>query len=184
MWFTESSWPPIVGCLAVAAVLFSLWSASRRGGHLIGMIVAVALCGVIWMVERWIVTDAEEVEAAVYSLADAVEHEDAERALAHISRQAAAERALVAGGMGLIEVDGHLRVTDMQVKMLSGNSRATSHFRANGTVIERGSLQQSHVPSRWLLTWQREAGEWRVVGIERRQTLGNEKIDPLARRVD
>jgi hypothetical protein len=184
MWLTETAWPPIIGCLAAAAVLFALWNTSHRTGYLIGTIVALGLCPVIGVVEKLIVTDAEQVEAAVFDLADAVEKEDAERALAHISNHATAERGLVAAGLGMIEVDGRLRITDLQVEVVSSGSRANSHFRANGTVRERSSHHESHVASRWRLTWQREAGEWKIVTIERLRLIGDQKMDPLERRVD
>ncbi len=171
-------------CIALATILFSLWHASRRPGQIVGAIALLAASGFFWIVEKVIVTDAERVEVGVYGLADAVEKEDLERALDHISNNAVAERNMVAAGMGLIEVNGTLRITDLSVTMFSAGSQAKSVFRANGSISDRGSHHESHVASRWRLTWQREAGEWKVVQIERLRVMGDEEMDPLAREVD
>jgi hypothetical protein len=133
MWFTETPWPPIVILSVIAAVCYGLW---HTGGRSIFFSVAVGcllLAVGVYVGEKMIVTDAEKVEALVYELADAVEADDAEKALAHISHNAEAERGLVKTGIDLIDVEGNLRITDLQVELFSENSRARSHFRANGT---------------------------------------------------
>ena len=182
MWFTETPWPPIVGLSVVAALFFGLWSSSQRGVHLTIAAGLVLACVGVFLLERMILTDSEIVEQAVYDLAEAVEREDVESALARISQNAAAERALVTSGLQLVEIDGNLRISDLRVELVGENSRAQSHFRANGTIRYQG--QTHHTPTRWMLNWQREGGEWRVTRIERLSPTGGDRIDPMARRIE
>ncbi len=182
MWFTETPWPPIVICSVVAAIFFGLWQTGGRTMYFnIGvglLLIAVAF----FFVEKGIVTDGEKVEAAVHGLADAVEQDDLEAALAHISQNADLERGLVKTGLDLIDVEGTLRVSDLQVELFSENSRARSHFRANGTIRYAG--EPHYTPTRWMLTWQREGGDWKVTRIERLSPTGGQGIDPMAKRVE
>lgn len=182
MWFTETPWPPIVICSVVAAVFLGLWQTSGRTRHFgIGIgILLVAL--LIYFLEKGIVTDGEKVEAAVHGLAEAVERDDVEAALAHISQNAALERGQVKMGLNLIDVEGNLRISDMQVELFSENSRARSHFRANGTIRYAG--QPHYSPTRWVLTWQREGGDWKVTKIERLSPTGGQTIGTLDERVE
>lgn len=182
MWFTETPWPPIVACSVVAALFLGLWFSNQRGLNFAIFVGALLACVGIYVVEGMIVTDSEVVEQAVYDLADAVEREDLEGALAHLSPNATAERALVTGGLQMVEIDGNLRISDLQVEMMGENSRARSHFRANGTIRYQG--QMHYTPTRWMLNWQREGGEWRVTGIERLSPTGGDRIDPMAKRVE
>lgn len=182
MWFTETPWPPIVACTIAAAIFLGLWMTQGRGVHLAAVLGILAVAGGIYFVEKSVVTETERVEAAVLELADAVERDNVDDALGKISANATAERALVTTGLRLIDVDGNLRISDMQVNLLGENSRAQTHFRANGNIRYEG--QSQHTPTRWLLTWQREAGDWKVIRIERLSPTGGSPLDPMAQRIE
>jgi len=179
MWFTETPWPPIFLCaLAFVGCLIG-WKSQQRPGYLTGMIASVFAALLVWIVERSIVTERERVEAAVHNLAWAVQNESALydlgsafpgedhlKTLSFISRHAPALRELAWRGLQFVRVAGDLRITDVNVTLRANGTRARSHFRANGTfVLPDGST--SYEPTRWLLTWQLEDGQWRVIRIQR-----------------
>jgi hypothetical protein len=183
MWFTETPWPPILIGSVLAVLLVAAWQATGRASHLIGVAALAVLSGGVYLAERWIVTPAEEIEAAVYGLATSFQQRNLEACLDHISASAPLDRGLVAGAMNLVEVEDDLRITDLSVDMKAENSRGISHFRANATVSVKGFGNQGRQPTRWLLTWQREAGRWRVIRIQRLNTITGEPIgNPLASR--
>ncbi len=76
-------------CLALAAVCAGLWYSQRSTGLLLAAAAFALACPVIGFIERQIVTPAEEVEAAVGRLADAVRDGDPEAAAGFIAIQAA-----------------------------------------------------------------------------------------------
>ena len=76
----------------------------------------------------------------------------------------------------------NLRISDMDVTLLADGSRAKSRFRANGTVEVTGFGNVGHKPSQWMLTWQQEGGLWKVVDVERLDTITGEPLNRLDAR--
>ena len=176
MWFTETAWPPIIVCLVVAAIAGGVWSTHRKG-WLLGLTgLMLALCPILWLVERQIVTPAEQVEAAIFELAAAVRDGDADRAVSFLSPQVPLLHASVRSAMAMADIDDDLRITDLNVRMTSAETRAISHFRANATIRARTMPHESRYPTRWELTWQRQDGAWKVVAIERLDPIKGDRI--------
>ena len=177
MWFTETPWPPIIGIGALAVALLAAWFSTRRTVFLglIGLL--VALCPVIWYVERVIVTPAEEVEAALRDLADAFQRDDVERTVDFISTQSPTLQTAVLFALDRINVDSGLRISDVNVKTMAADSRAVCHFRANGTFEVPMAGYRGHHASRWSFTWQREAGAWRVLKAQRLDVMTGKEIE-------
>jgi hypothetical protein len=176
MWFTEDPWPPVL-ILAVLALVFGLaWHANQRPRHLLLAIGCAGLGLVVLIVEEMIVTEAEEVEAQVYALAEAVTREDYEKVLDFLSAEAGPLRAEVGSVIQDVEVEDNLRITDLRVSHKSGSDTAESHFRANGSVTWRKSFT-SNVTTRWNLTWRKAEGAWKIIQIERLDPIKGEVID-------
>lgn len=176
MWFTEAAWPPIILCLALAAIAAGLWNAQRKGWMLALAGVLVAACPVIWVVERQIVTPAEEIELAVHDLAAAVRDGDVDTTVSYLSPQLPALQAAVRSAMAIADIGDDLRITDLSVRMTSADTRAISHFRANATIRAHAMQHEAHHPTRWELTWQRQEGNWKVVAIERLDPINGERV--------
>ena len=175
MWFTETPWPPILICSVIAILFAVVWYAKQRAVFLLGVPVML-VCGVaIYFVEQSIVTEAELVEAAVLDLAETVERGDTEETLSFISANATALRLVIGTALTLVTVEDDLRITDLNVTMMAQNSRAKSHFRANGSFTHRSLGATSNRPTRWELTWQREGGEWKIVKVDMLDPITGEK---------
>jgi hypothetical protein len=174
MWFTETPWPPFFICSVVAAAFFAQWYLHRRPRQLYIALGCLALGGLVILVERLIVTESERVENNVYALAHAFETGDGARCAEFFSGQDEADRTLVKGVAGSVHVVGSIRITDLSVQMSSAESRATSTFRASATVNFAGREQRGY--TKWELTWQREANEWRIIRIRRLHFVGDGEI--------
>ena len=84
MWFTETPWPPII-LLSVIGVLFYLgWVSQRRAGFLVGAALCIALCGVVWLIEKQIVTERELVEQRLLDFTTTFQRESLERGLVNV----------------------------------------------------------------------------------------------------
>ncbi len=178
MWFTETAWPPMLVMLTLATISGLCWVRRRQIGYLLGVLALIAAAGITWYAEQAIVTDAERVEQAIRDVASAFVSRDVERTQSFFTPEL---QPMVTAAFALVEQVDNLRLTDIQVQMLAQDSRAHTHFRANGTVRIRGPIDIGHHPSRWHLTWQKEGGRWRVIKIERLHPLTGEEVGVFAR---
>ncbi|HEV8003181.1 MAG TPA: nuclear transport factor 2 family protein [Planctomycetaceae bacterium] len=178
MWFTETPWPPFFICSVVAAAFFAQWYLNRRPRQLYIALTFVALGGLVILVERLIVTESERVENNVYALAHAFEAGDAARCGEFFSPQDEQDKAIVQAAAGMVHIVGRIRVTDLSVQMSSADSRATSAFRASATANYNG--QEIHGATRWELSWQREANEWKIIRIRRLHFVGGGEMPLMA----
>ena len=129
----------------------------------------------IYFVEQSIVTDTELVEAAVLDLALTFERGETEEMLSFLSANETLLRIKIGTALRLITVENDLRITDLNVTTMAQNSRAKSRFRVNGTF--RLPVGTSNRPTRWELTWQQEAGDWKVLKVARLNPITGEEID-------
>lgn len=175
-WFTENPWPPIVLLGLAAAVCLAVWSSQKRGIWLLGAVVSAAAGVAVFFVAQSIVTEGERVAREIHALVDAFTKKDRDRTLAFFSPQAKEVRALCEAALAMVEFPDGIDIKDVQVETSNENTRAVSRFRANGTVSVRG-MGSSHAPSRWEVTWQKEAGQWKIVEVQRLHPYKDEKMD-------
>ena len=179
MWFADSPWPTIVALLVATVAFAFAWSRSRRpviGGLAVACLLLIPA---VYFAERAIVTPAEEVEADVLALRDAVVAGDVERTLSFFSATALPERTAVAAALALADVQDDLRITDLDVSTFGVDTQAVSHFRANGTVSSR-AFGDHRVATRWEVSWRKEAGDWKLYKIERLNPITGEPIGLLS----
>jgi hypothetical protein len=179
MWFTETPWPPILICSVFAVCLVAMWQANRRTGTVLAAGLLVIASVAIYFVEQAIVTESEQLEAAVIDLTDAFRRNDQKTMLSFFSKSAIAEQLAVIGAMKLVDVGKDLRVTDDYVQFKAENSRAILHFRANAT-IKLSGRDFGKQPSRWELTWQREADDWKIIRVQRLNPINGKPMGTLA----
>ena len=84
-------------------------------------------------------------------------------------------RTQVGQALDWVEFPNGIDIKDMQVRTSNENTRAVSHFRANGTVSFRGMGAQ-HAASRWAVTWQKEGADWKIIEVHRLHPLKDEKL--------
>ena len=66
-------------------------------------------------------------------------------------------------------------IKDVQVTLLADETRASTRFRANGTVSFE-KTNAGHQPSRWELKWQREGSDWKIIEVHRLHPLKDEEL--------
>lgn len=182
MWFTETPWPPAIA-LVVAAVLFALaWSGNRRTLYAGLAIGALLLIPAVFLIERLIVTTAEQVEQEVHALLAAVVRDDVDATLDFFTKTALIERGLVVTGMSLGTLRPDARITDLSVEVTAEDTVAVTHFRANGTFVGRELIVsgEHHVATRWRLSWRKEAGDWKIFEVVRLDPIKGEAINILS----
>jgi len=178
MWFTETPWPPFFICLILSVVFFGLWYVQGQGRQLVAAAALLLLGGAIIVVEQLIVTDSERIEASIYDMAKSFAAGDADGTLDHFSEQDTTDRELVRRAIGLVEIQGNIRVTDMTVEMSPSKTDATSTFRA--TADGTYQKQSFHIPTRWELSWHREGPDWKVTRVRRLRFLGDGEMGVFA----
>lgn len=196
MWFTENPWPPIIGLCLIGVLLFLRFLSVQRSGYLAGVALCVALCGGVWLVERQIVTEREQVEQRLLELVRTFQQESVQqglvnilvgspqlRTLTFISDSAKEVQGLVVTGMQMVDVADDFRISDVQTLLTNNNSRAVVHFRASATISAAGYGNVGRHPTRWELTWQRENGEWKVIRAKRLNFMTGEEVqNPLTQK--
>ena len=193
MWFTETPWPPIFILAIGAAVLAAVFAATQRSMYLAGIVVLGIIAGGVYFVEQRIVTEAERVEAAIYGVTDAFQQRDVSKTVSYFSQNATIPQdavppffqafarnltlpVIVERAVSNVQVQDDLRITDISVETSNNDSRAKSHFRANGSFFVAGVGDVGRQPTRWEFRWQKEANEWRVVNVQRLDPITGEPI--------
>jgi len=184
MWFTETPWPPAIALLVGAVLAGIVWSRTRKSAFVaLGAVFLIAI-PLVFVIERAIVTPAEQVEQRIEALRSAVVRDDVEATLGFFSKSAALERAAIASGMTLVRVEPDVDVTDLDIEVTANDTVAVSHFRANGTFVGRGPFLSGdhHIPTRWRASWRKEAGEWKIFAVERLDPIKGDRINILSGR--
>jgi hypothetical protein len=179
-WFTETPWPLIVILGFAACLCLALWTSQKREVWLVAVLVLVAAAVAVFFVEKSIVTEAERVEQDVYDLTGAFQRKDRERLLSFFSLQAPDLRTKALEALNLVDLPDGIDIKDVSVRMSNENTRAVSHFRANGTVSVKG-LGSQHSPSRWEVTWQKEGNDWKIIEVIRLHPVKDEKMQIFER---
>jgi hypothetical protein len=175
-WFTENPWPLIIILGMVAAASLAAWSSQKRSLWLIASGVAVIAAIGVYVIAHSVETEGERVAKEIHALADAFTKKDHDRTLAFFSPKAADLRLKCEGALLLVEFPNGIDIKDVSVVVTNQKSRAVSVFRANGTVSVT-ALGTSHAASRWEVTWQKEAGQWKIVEVQRLHPYKEEKMD-------
>lgn len=175
MWIVEAVSIPLIVCITLALFLMAAWTATGRSGYLFAGLSMPVLCLAILLIDGLVMTDSEQVQQSVYDLAESFEQGDQETLLNSISIQSPEIRTMAELALQYVKLEGNLRVTDLRIELKSGNSRASTHFRANGSIAFRGR-SVGHQTSRWNLTWQKEGGEWKVIRVQQLHPQSGEPI--------
>ena len=196
MWFTETSWPPIIGLCVIGVLLFLGWMSQRKGAFLAGVALCLALCGIVFVVEQQIVTERERVEQALRDFAVAFQQDSMRQglmnlvipgpepaSLSFVSASAEGTRRMAEAALNFVDLPEPVRISDVRTTMSNNDSRAITHFRATATVRAGGFADGIHQPTRWELTWQREKGDWKILRATRLHFFNGQPLgDPFTTR--
>ena len=180
MWFTETSSTPIVLCATAGAICAANWFRTQQTNWLTRLIICVVAIVGIFIVERMIVTEGEQIELNIHSMVHAFQRQDRKLTHSFISEKPQAQwiHELVNKGFEWVEVGDDVRITDVSLNV-DGHS-AESTFRANASlVLKTGSHQGSvgHQPSRWRMGWEKQNGEWKIIAVQRLHVLEEKKLN-------
>jgi hypothetical protein len=194
MWFTETPWPPILILSVFGVLLFLGWMSQRKTGFLAGVALCVALSGIVFVVERQIVTEQEKVEQRLLDFTAAFQRDSLKRGVLNAVVGGGPEleslkfiqgdevHKLATAALDLVDIQDDVRISDVRTRMTNQDSRAITQFRASATITVSGYNAARH-PSRWELTWVKEGGEWKVLRATRLNFMSGQPMDnPFAMR--
>lgn len=172
-YFTENPWPLTIMFLIVA--VFLAWNAMRsrakRVWQAAGLMAVLAVIPQI--THRMIETDKEQVTASIHALADAFVDGDATRALSFLEAGGGVSPELVQQALDRFDIQDGLRIKSIRIEV-TGN-KATSKFRANGTVsIKNGGSRTG--PTSWSVTWKKTGSRWKVIGGDQLNPVNGDVI--------
>jgi hypothetical protein len=179
VWFTENPWPPIVIAGLLALIFIVLWRSSGRGLHLMLAAALIVFCIGTYFAERAIVTEGERLQQRVVELCDAFRQKQREKTLDYVSDSQPALKAIFAAALELVTIQSDFRLSDFQTTLTNENSRAQVHFRANATISVQGFGDVGYQPARLILTFQREKGDWKIIGVDRLNPITGKSMDVL-----
>jgi hypothetical protein len=137
----------------------------------------VAVVGLM-IAERMIVTEPEEVEAAVWRLADAIETNDLQGVIDGISPTAERLRGLARANLPRVEV-ASVNVSGLETEV-PGTPAGAGRARFRATVVfSAPGFPNQRTYDAWELMYQRENGAWLLVDAVRRSAVGPERELPL-----
>jgi hypothetical protein len=178
MWFTEDALTPcaVFGAIGLALVLWAR-AQGRRSLQIAGSCLLL-VAGSAFLIDRLVVTEREQVQQQVVSLCDDF-RQQRPATLDYFSSQSPELKVAAAAAMAMVTIEDHLRVTDFDIRLTNGNSRATSHFRANAAISVKGYGSVGHQASRFVLTWGREQGAWKITRVQRMHPIQDKELGLL-----
>lgn len=115
-------------------------------------------------------------------MADAFVRRDEDAVLRHIAPREKELQELVKWGLATVTDVDNLHITDVSTDLSAGETRARSHFRANGRFHVTMYGDVGHKATRWEFTWERQPDGWRIIDIRRLNVMTGEEMDHRAAR--
>ena len=174
--FSESYWPGIALCGIFAMLFLMIWNVTQKRRFMYASYACIAVSPLFVLFDRAQVTEREKIEQAVVSMTNHFRLGEIDRVVSWVSPDHKEVEAAIRGASKLVSVKSDIRLTDMRVELLADNSIGKIDFRANTELAVNGAGDVGRHPTRWLLTWHKEGGEWKLVQIERKNPLTGEIV--------
>jgi hypothetical protein len=162
-----------------AIVCFGLWNKDGRQLYFNLAVAFLAMTGGIYAVERAIVTEGERLQNDVVDLCQQFRRQDP-NILEHFSNTAPELKKLCESAMETVKVHDDLRLSAFETTFTGNQSQAKVHFRANATIST--SDASAYHPFRCVLTYRREAGQWKIIQVERLDPINGSPMGTMERR--
>jgi len=182
MWFTEDAWTPMFLFGSLGVILAFVAIATQKIKYMALAAILAVVCGAIYIIAQRIVTDAELIEQEIYNLAADFQRNDLPAVISYFSPQEKGLIATATAAVAMVDIAEDYRITDLQVTTKAENSLAESHFRANVTATVTGYGNVGRQPTRWNVSWQKVAGEWKIIEVKRLSVIGDEEMGILDKR--
>jgi hypothetical protein len=176
----ETPVPAIIAGVVAVAILAVAFFQTGRGVFLVAIGGAVLLTLAAVGVEYVVVTDREEVEAALYGLDDAILANDKNAVIGYLSPSAVGTRNRANDAFARFEVT-RATITDLEITVnnLTSPPSAKAEFRGLIGVHDRqGMLSTDMYPVRFTINYRKEQGRWLITG---HTESGNERGDQTQR---
>lgn len=173
-WLLEDSTPAIVlGVLLEALLALVLLKTGRRAAlaAMGGVLVLVALAV---LVERWVVTDREQLEELFARLAAALAARDADTVLAAIDPAAARVRSDARRVLAAARLD-EVTITDLRIALRPRGQPSTAEADLTARASSRpgrGSPASQSVVGRFLIQLRKEQDRWLIESYQEQPLLG------------
>lgn len=172
-WIVDNAlWLYLLLGFAAAALAYVWWS-NRQGRYLIALGVTLSMLLLVWLLTLWLVTDRMQLQNIIREMASAVEKQDPERLVRHLSPQF---RAATQGGVVLTKKAAediirkyirHYHLDDIYVSQFTvspDRSKGKARVEFLARVGAHGDiLDLSRIKAEFAL----EGGQWRMVSFQR-----------------
>jgi hypothetical protein len=125
-----------LGGIAAAVVLIAFFQ-SGRGIWLVWLGAVLVIVAALWLLERIVVTEREQIENTFYAAAAALEGGDTEAVLAHVAPSASSLRNEISSRMRSNRFE-EARITDLAIEF-ADRERTAAHARASGRLSIRST---------------------------------------------
>lgn len=174
-WFTEDCTPLLAGAAIGEALLAVALYRTGRAALALPMVLLALLAAGLWLAERSLVTEREQVEATLYGVEAAIGANDAPGVLQFIDPQAAAMRAAAEQALGLAEVLS-CQITDVQIHVNELTSPPTARAEIIGTFTVKlrraEAIPYDRVVRRFAIDLRKSGEQWLMQRYEVLQLSG------------
>lgn len=154
----------LVAVIGIVAVILGRSTSNnillRLGGALFVM------AGCIWLADRLVVTESEQLRQNVSQLANNFRLKSPATFDA-ISPNAGGLQAMAKSAMAMVTVGDDLSVTDLSAHRGKNGNDWIVHCRVNATYTIEGYGNVGRRPGRFELTYSRVANDWKVTAVQR-----------------
>ena len=164
-WIIESPWPILAVGVFVVAILWGVYTQTRHPRAIYAAIGAVALFGGLLALERVILTEREVVEQTLFQIAAALEANDSDEVLEHISPQSQTVRDDARRHMNLVDISRVNIKSNLKVNVQSKHKPPLAEATFNVVIVasdKAGHLVEQQIPRRLTVWFRKEADHWRV----------------------
>ncbi len=165
----ENPLPILFGGVLIFAVLFAIWTQQKKRRWVLAMVATVlaVVAGVV--LERLIVTDAEEVASTIRRIAEDMESNDVPAVLAHISSSSPDVRSHAESVLKRADVQTVSVKRNLKVAVVNSGARKTAIAKFNAVARlqdKSGTFGNQNVPRFMTLYLIKEGNAWRVTNYD------------------
>lgn len=180
-WLFEDPTTMIVAGTLIECLLAVALVKSGRAILVVPILAVLALIGLGVLIERLVVTEAEQIEATLAGVADALEANDVEAVLRHIDPAASGLRSEVKSRMPQMRITD-ARVYDLVVRVNRYSSPPTAEADFTGRLKGRfrgegGAGREGLVLRNFTVQFSQEGDRWLIMGYEDHGTIGGRRDD-------
>jgi ketosteroid isomerase-like protein len=160
----ENPWPGLLAGIIVSMLLAIAYFAVPKRGILIAMGVAVAATLGMFLLERFVVTPAEEVEQTLYDLAATLQTNDVPAVLEFVSPDAAMVRGAAQRHMPRYQINEVHIASNLEVKVNEADpTKAVAKFNCRVNANDRrGELPYNNALLQFSINFEKVGDKWLI----------------------